>query len=97
MRLAWAQRIRDLLKPGGELITLMFPVMILIPQLIFPTYFLFVYSCLHVKKHYHMIYDWTFRNLTFFSFLFFSYSTILPAFLLNSHVLRILETFQFLK
>lgn len=26
MRLAWAQRIRDLLKPGGELITLMFPI-----------------------------------------------------------------------
>ncbi|KAK4551755.1 hypothetical protein RGQ29_032276 [Quercus rubra] len=25
MRLAWAQRIRDILKPGGELITLMFP------------------------------------------------------------------------
>ncbi|KAK9997709.1 hypothetical protein SO802_022395 [Lithocarpus litseifolius] len=26
MRLAWAQRIRDILKPGGELITLMFPI-----------------------------------------------------------------------
>ncbi|KAM4105601.1 hypothetical protein ACB094_04G003800 [Castanea mollissima] len=26
MRLAWAQRIRDILKSGGELITLMFPI-----------------------------------------------------------------------
>ncbi|XP_059447026.1 probable thiol methyltransferase 2 [Corylus avellana] len=26
MRLAWAQRIHDVLKPGGELITLMFPI-----------------------------------------------------------------------
>ncbi|GAV67149.1 TPMT domain-containing protein [Cephalotus follicularis] len=26
MRLAWAQKMRDILKPGGELITLMFPV-----------------------------------------------------------------------
>lgn len=26
MRLAWAQRIHDILKPGGELITLMFPI-----------------------------------------------------------------------
>lgn len=57
MRLAWAQRIHDILKPGGELITLMFPVITLICSF-------FPFSSLFVQ-------------------------------LLNSHALKILESFHF--
>ena len=50
MRLAWAQRIHDILKPGGELITLMFPVIILICSLL-PFLFSFCSwpSILHIE------------------------------------------------
>lgn len=41
MRLAWARRIHDILKPGGELITLMFPVIILICSFLLPFLFSF--------------------------------------------------------